>query len=344
MAIPRSTRNSVEARRTGSRPPPHRPPPPKPPKDREAVLCRMFQAHEAAITAAIVVADEASQQRLVTSSLDKSLAYWRLVQNGLDSSKLEAARILCKRPVFSLAGDTDTAKDGSNRVYCARTGGENDILSWEPPKTGFNPRVVLGPHGGWVRDLQSYGRWMFSCDCNTLRQWDLSWTNPRHIRDVSLFKGDIRSIAVGGDKVFVGVTDGTIRSWTIAQNGELVESATCRAHEGRINSIVWDDGVLYSAGNDGNLKSWEGKTLESIAIFNKAHDGRKINCLAVGPEGVVYSGAEGEGVIKRWNGKRLYPCQRPLFCHHASVRVLNFGSINALVSGDANGVVSIWKV
>jgi len=303
----------------------------------------MFQAHSKAVTAAVVVLDEELQQRIVTSSLDRSLAYWRLHQNGLDSNKLETARIPCGRPVLSIADDTDRAK-GTNSVYCAQMGGDNDIVSWDPPKSGFNPRVVLGPHGGWVRDLQSYGRWMFSCDCNTLRQWDLSWMNPRHMRDVSLYKGDILSIAVGDDKVFVGVADGTIHAWNIKENGELKHSSTIKAHEGRVNAIAWDDGVLYSAGNDGNLKSWKGDTLESIAIFNKAHEGKKINCLVVGPDSVVYTGAEGEGLIRRWNGKRLYPCQRPLFCHHASVRVLNFGSNNALVSGDSNGVVSIWKV
>lgn len=66
--------------------------------------------------------------------------------------------------------------------------------------------------------------------------------------------------------------------------------------------------------------------------------------MKVGPGSVIYTGAEDEGQIKRWTGKRLFPCQRPLFGHQASIRVLTFGSKNALVSGDAQGVVSIWKV
>ena len=223
-------------------------------QENEALLCRMFRAHEAPVTAAVVVADNESQQHIVTSSLDRSLAYWRLHQVGLDTNKLEAARIACGRPVLSITGNTERVKDGVNSVYCGRTGGENEIVCWDPPKAGFHPRVMLGPHGGWVRDLKSQGRWMFSCDCNTLRQWDLSWSNPRHLRNVSLYKGDILSIAVGGEKVFVGVSDGSIHSWDIQQNGKLVPAATCQAHKGRINAIVWDDGVLYSAGNDGHLK------------------------------------------------------------------------------------------
>lgn len=223
-------------------------------KSDEAVLCRLFRAHDAPITAAVIVEDSDSEQRLVTSSYDQNLVFWRLQQDGLDTNRLEAARFACGHPVLSLAGDSDRAKDGKRSVYCARTGGDNDIVCWDPPKSGFNPKVCLGPHGGWVRDLQSYKKWMFSCDCNTLRQWDLTWTNPRHLRDVSLFKGDILSIAVGDYKVFVGVNDGTIHSWTITDNGELLPSQSIVAHKGRINSIAYGHGVLYSGGDDGHLK------------------------------------------------------------------------------------------
>ena len=72
--------------------------------------------------------------------------------------------------------------------------------------------------------------------------------------------------------------------------------------------------------------------------------GLKINRLAVGPgvHGLFWS--RGWRCDQEMEWKALCPCQRPLYCHHAAVRVLNFGSNNALVSGDDNGDVSIWKV
>jgi len=220
---------------------------PLPVTKREALLLRVFQAHEAAVTAAVVTTDDDTRQRVVTSSLDCGVAVWQLEQNGLESGRLSAAKIDSGRPVLSIAAG---AKDG---IFCGKTG-DNEIRFWEPPKAGFQPRVALGPHGGWIRDIQSYGKWMFSCDCNTLRQWDLSWINPRHMRDVSLFKGDILSIAVGGDMVFAGTTDGFIHSWSIAENGELNKERSLLAHNGRINAIAWCNDILYTAGNDGKLK------------------------------------------------------------------------------------------
>lgn len=280
----------------------------------------------------------------MTASLDNTVAYWSLHQLELHKSRLDSARISSNCPVLAMTGDSDRAKDGSISVYCGRAKA-NDILCWDhPPNSGFNPRVVLNDQSGWVRDLASIDRWMFSVDCNNLRQWDLSWAMPRHVRDTSLFKGDILCITCGSNKVFAGVSDGSIHSWEIAKTGELIYSSVCKAHRDRVTALVWNDGVLFSAGTDGSIRSWSEADLDPIGTFNDAHDGARVNCLAIGPDGVLYSGGEDQGLIKRWNGKRLFPCQQPLYCHKSPVRVLNFGNMNSLIAGDAKGVVSIWRV
>lgn len=280
----------------------------------------------------------------MTASLDNTVAYWSLHQLELHKSRLDSARISSSCPVLAMTGDSDRAKDGSISVYCGRAKA-NDILCWDhPPNSGFNPRVVLNDQSGWVRDLASVDRWMFSVDCNNLRQWDLSWAMPRHVRDTSLFKGDILCITCGSNKVFAGVSDGSIHSWEIAKTGELIYSSFCKAHKDRVTALVWNEGVLFSAETDGSIRSWSDDDLDPIGTFNDAHEGARVNCLAIGPDGVLYSGGEDQGLIKRWNGKRLFPCQQPLYCHKSPVRVLNFGNMNSLIAGDSNGVVSIWRV
>eukprot|EP00210_Caulerpa_lentillifera_P001599 g1537.t1 len=315
-------------------------------KTKEAILYRMFRAHDAAITAAIIVRDDEGHQELVTASLDNTVAYWRLNHLELHKSKLDSFRVSSYYPVLSLTGDSDRAKYGTISVYCGRAKA-NDILCWDqPPNAGFNPRVILNDQSSWVQDLKSIGRWMFSTDCNKLRQWDLSYAMPRHVRDVSIIKGNILCMACGRDRIFAGVSDGSIHAWRIAKTGELKYTGSCyQAHKDRVTALAWDkQGVLYSAGTDGCIRSWTGEGLEAIRVRRNAHNGKKVNCLAVGPSGVLYSGGEDHGLIKRWNGKQLSPCQQPLFCHKHPVRVLSFGKANSLISGDSNGVVSIWKV
>jgi len=284
-------------------------------------------------------------QKLVTASLDTTVAYWSLHQTELHESRLDSFRVSSYYPVLSLTMDSDRAKDGSISVYCGRAKA-NDILCWDhPPNAGFNPVVILSDQTSWVRSLASTGRWMFSAVGETLRQWDLSWARPRHLRDVKIFKGNILCLTSGKDRIFAGLSDGSIQAWKIAKTGDLIFAGSCKGHKDRVNALAWDGkGVLYSASNDGSIKTWSGVNLKPIGRCRNAHGGNRINCLALGADGVLYSGAEDQGLIKRWNGKLLSSCQEPLLCHKHPIRVLKFGKMNSLISGDSKGVISIWRV
>ena len=49
------------------------------------------------------------------------------------------------------------------------------------------------------------------CACNVLRQWDLSRAIPRHVRDVTVFKGDILTLATNQGRIFTSGVDGSLR-------------------------------------------------------------------------------------------------------------------------------------
>ena len=49
-------------------------------------------------------------------------------------------------------------------------------------------------------------------------------------------------------------------------------------------------GFLYSVSMDGSVKMWDATTLELVQSANNAHDGGKVHCAAVGPDGYLYTG------------------------------------------------------
>jgi hypothetical protein len=79
-----------------------------------------------------------------------------------------------------------------------------------------------------------------------------------------------------------------------------------------------------------------------------AHDGARIQCAAVGADGLLYTGGD-DGMVRRWDPFQLEPLGAPLDAHGgASVRVLAGGPVggsgDCLVSGDAAGEIAVWSV
>lgn len=72
-----------------------------------------------------------------------------------------------------------------------------------------------------------------------------------------------------------------------------------------------------------------------------AHEGQRIQCAVIGPDGVLYTGGD-DCLVRRWDPKLLTPAAAPLQVHHASVRALAAGSKECLLSGDASGEVAVW--
>lgn len=250
-------------------------------------------------------------------------------------------------PVFSLALDSEAVGSGRRQVFAGTAA--KAILAWEPPQPQAADTVVLDGHTGWVRALATHGRWLFSCSCNTVRQWDMSRAVPRLVRDFKCGShGDILAACTGNSHLFTAGANGVLRSFAISKTGEATRAFTNKAaHTDRVTGIAWHKGFLYTASADGSLRMWDA-TLEQVAVVKAAHEGGKINCLAVGPDGVIYTGGD-DKLIRRWQSgvtpAGLLPEAAPaLFCHHAPVRTLAAGSAHTIVSGDSRGDVAVWRV
>ena len=83
------------------------------------------------------------------------------------------------------------------------------------------------------------------------------------------------------------------RSWNIGKKGELSEAGVReKAHKDRITTILWHKNFLYSLGYDGSVKMWDANKLELVMEVKKAHEGQRIQCAAVAPDGCLYTGGD----------------------------------------------------
>ncbi|KAL3152801.1 WD repeat-containing protein 90 [Trebouxia sp. C0009 RCD-2024] len=318
--------------------------------EKEAILLQRFKAHDAAITASLVLQDAGGTKELVTASMDKSLALWRLQDESLPESApssplvSKVVRLTPKvAPIFSLVADSQALGASHNQVFCGNLA--KSIVAWEPPDRELIPKVHLNSHTGWVRALATSRQWLFSCSCNVLCQWDMARAVPRKVREVKLFTGDIQSLCTSRNMVFACTSNGAIRAWNIGKKGELSEAGVReKAHKDRITTILWHKNFLYSLGYDGSVKMWDANKLELVMEVKKAHEGQRIQCAAVAPDGCLYTGGD-DKLVRRWKLGSLAPADADaLFCHNYNVRSLSAGRHDILVSGDSSGEVAIWKV
>lgn len=173
------------------------------------------------------------------------------------SQKLEVG---AAGPVFALvkppekAADAAGAKRGpGDTVFCGLAAKE--IAAWEVGKGALDDKVRMNGHTGWVRSLAATGKYLFSCGCNHLRQWDATYPVPKEVAATSLFTGDILAIAAKGGRVVTAGADGSLHTWALGKGGELVAGpAREKAHEGRVTDVLLSGPLVYSVSYDGALK------------------------------------------------------------------------------------------
>jgi len=256
---------------------------------KQAVLCTKFKAHDAAVTALAVLRDEPGLKQIVTTSLDKSLAVWTLEGGDLNGPKLQCSREeVAGGPVFSLQRGIKTKVTDKNVkprepvLFCGLAAKE--ITALRPDTLTFSEQMHMNGHTGWVRSLASSGKYLFSCGCNHLHQWDQAYAVPKEVRSMSLFTGDILALAATDKAVFTAGADGSLRRWALGKLGELSESDVReKAHDGRITSLAVSGSLLFSAGYDGCIKAWDASSLQLVMEVKAAHEGQRVRSLVMGP-------------------------------------------------------------
>lgn len=303
-------------------------------------LLTSFHGHQAAVTDTVILRYEQGVREFVTASMDKTMKFWR-VEEGAHGDPVISVQTIEDEMVFSLLKD-EYAQDRPASLFCGTS--NKDVVVWEAPASQIVDRgkVCLAGHTGWVKALAASGRWLFTCGCNHLRQWDLAWPLPREVNDVELFTGDIQCITTTPDAVFTVCSKGMLHKWSIDTTGGLdYQGNVSDAHADRALVVKAHGGMLYTAGMDGSLKAWSASDLELVKVIEDAHDGEKINCAAISQHGILYTGGA-DARIRAWSLPNLLPCCDPVEQHGAAVRALAAADSH-LVSADADGHISLWE-
>jgi WD40 repeat protein len=159
----------------------------------------------------------------------------------------------------SSPGGTLGADSSVGPVWCGLA--TKEIASWQPGSAALSEKIRMNGHTGWVRSLATSGRYLLSCGCNHLRQWDTTYTIPKEVSSHSLFTGDILAIAAAGKRVFTAGADGSVRAWALGskgkegREGELRELASReKAHDGRVTALAAAGSLVFSVSYDGRIK------------------------------------------------------------------------------------------
>ena len=54
-----------------------------------------------------------------------------------------------------------------------------------------------------------------------------------------------------------------------------------------------------STSYDGSIKMWDANTMELVGEKNSAHEGQRVNCAAVGPDRMLYTGGDDKVSTRR---------------------------------------------
>ncbi|MCF8369985.1 MAG: hypothetical protein K9H64_00080 [Bacteroidales bacterium] len=186
------------------------------------------------------------------------------------------------------------------------------------------------------------GNLIYSCsDDGKLLVWS---TKDQHDKPLSLSTGGlakkgIRCLAVQGQAVIAGTSDGMILYWENAEKG--LTPKNIQAHDGIISKVSFiSDKRIVSIGTDGFLKIRNQNNLESNLFSAKMPS--SIKDLALSFDGKVMACADHSGLVRFYNPLNLNepPTELRTNKQILSIALNTDGSL--LLTGDSNGIINLW--
>ncbi|EEB93748.1 hypothetical protein MPER_07558, partial [Moniliophthora perniciosa FA553] len=201
-------------------------------------------------------------------------------------------------------------------VWDVWTEPEPEVQDWTaPPPAGYGYVVkarvgtVLRGHNGGVLDLRVDDKWIVSCSKDAaVRIWSRS---------------SIENLSA-----------------PLLNSDGPAPYLTLRGHEGPVNAVGLEDGLVVSASGDGKMILWDVESGEKIRTF-EGHD-RGLACIAF-KDNLIISGSN-DCKIKIWSAV-TGECLRTLDGHDGLVRTLAFDPhTGLLVSASYDKSVRVWDV
>jgi WD40 repeat protein len=173
---------------------------------------------------------------------------------------------------------------------------------------------------------------------NSVRIWDLQ-NGVEQARYNTPDRPRALRISGDGERVVLGTETGNLIVLAAA-NGATI--TTMRAHQGPVLAIdVSRDGnVIASAGNDGMVQLWDGRTGRQIASVRAP---ASIGSLALAPDGQrLVAGSSNGGTVIVWNGG-LGAAPGQLNSPSPGIVTVGFGNAGRIVAMGSDGVIHSWE-
>lgn len=232
-----------------------------------------FSGHQGAVYA---LCPGLEQGIFYSAGGDGWLVQWTI---GQDNGRLLAHH---RVPFMSLATFQESIFAGSlhGQLFCYRPSEEPRLVEWH--KKGLFKIVIYPPY---LFSLGGDGR---------LTKWDLYKMLP--LESVHLSNQALRSACLADDStMYVGASDGFIYQLELPT---LLVKSSWPAHRFSVFSLIHQEGLLFSGGRDGMLKSWE-LTADSRPVKEVPAHLYTINALIMAGKYLV-SGSR-DKTIKIWH-------------------------------------------
>ncbi|HMU39297.1 MAG TPA: hypothetical protein PKE31_09815 [Pseudomonadota bacterium] len=250
-------------------------------------LLRELRGHNGFLTAAAFSPDG---RRALTASSDGTARLWE-AETGEPLVTMRGHGDPIEMASFSLRGDrlVTAGQDHTIRIWDVATGVELRVLRGHSERV---PMAVFAPSGKSIVSV-SFDK--------TVRVWDAE--TGKELRSFAGHRHRVNIVAVSpdGQRAATGSWDGTVRLWGIEPGTSLPETGVEMQQGTPLHSLQFsqDGSLIASAGADGEVKLWDGRTGEPRGTLH-GHQGI-VDALSFTSDGKVLVTAGHDRMVRIWS-------------------------------------------
>ena len=211
----------------------------------------------------------------------------------------------------------------------------------EPQPADRAEEMTLRGHAGAVTTLafSADGGTLVSAGADaTLKVWD---PKGKLLRTIELGSGPASAMAAMGQRIAVGLSDGTVALWDLERGTKL---KSIKRNDALIWSVAFagEAGRILTASNDWTVTLWDGQTDAGPVHLFEGH-GNAVQSVAYSARGTVIVSGSADKTVKLWNAAD-YSLIRTYRGHKDFISSVAAAADGAhIASGSFDKTVKIWS-
>ncbi|PRP94311.1 nSTAND1 domain-containing NTPase [Enhygromyxa salina] len=238
-----------------------------------------------------------------------------------------------------------TADEGARSLAVADNGA---LISWT--ETAPAPTVLATGCPSKIVAIDGPSqRLAIACGGGGGQLWDLSPPSPRLMAEITSELG-VSSIALAGDQLALGGSDGTIELFryrvTHAGRRSLTRDRAIRGHDGAVKGLSFDFSgqLLVSGGNDNLAQLWAADE-SPRRLLDLPVSGHNVESVAITRDATLLAAGDAQGTIVIWDRQGVEQERFESGCVGRRVYALAFSPDDQLLAaGCSDGSVHAWPI